>query len=77
MSRVLEDTLVRFELPYQVIGGTKFYDRAEVKDAVAYLNLLAQPLRPGRLRAHRQLAAARDRRHHARAGWPPTRTPPG
>ena len=43
MSRVLEDTLVRFELPYQVIGGTKFYDRAEVKDAVAYLSLLANP----------------------------------
>ncbi len=43
MSRVLEDTLVRFELPYQVIGGTKFYDRAEVKDAVAYLNLLFNP----------------------------------
>jgi DNA helicase II / ATP-dependent DNA helicase PcrA len=43
MSRALEDTLVRFELPYQVIGGTKFYDRAEVKDAVAYLNLLLNP----------------------------------
>ncbi|MET0557555.1 MAG: UvrD-helicase domain-containing protein [Solirubrobacterales bacterium] len=43
MSRVVEDTLVRFELPYQVIGGTKFYDRAEVKDAVAYLSLLVNP----------------------------------
>jgi DNA helicase-2/ATP-dependent DNA helicase PcrA len=43
MSRALEDTLVRFEVPYQVIGGTKFYDRAEVKDAVAYLNLLLNP----------------------------------
>ncbi len=43
MSRVLEDTLVRFELPYQVIGGTKFYDRAEVKDAIAYLSLLVNP----------------------------------
>jgi DNA helicase II / ATP-dependent DNA helicase PcrA len=42
-SRVLEDTLVRFEIPYQVIGGTKFYDRAEIKDAVAYLQLLANP----------------------------------
>jgi DNA helicase-2/ATP-dependent DNA helicase PcrA len=45
-SRVLEDTLVRFELPYQVIGGTKFYDRAEIKDAVAYLALLANPADP-------------------------------
>jgi len=43
MSRVLEDTLVRFEVPYQVIGGTKFYDRMEVKDAVAYLSLLVNP----------------------------------
>jgi DNA helicase II / ATP-dependent DNA helicase PcrA len=42
-SRVLEDTLVRFELPYQVIGGTKFYERAEIKDAIAYLNLLVNP----------------------------------
>ncbi len=42
-SRVLEDTLVRYEVPYQVIGGTKFYERAEIKDAVAYLSLLANP----------------------------------
>jgi DNA helicase II / ATP-dependent DNA helicase PcrA len=42
-SRVLEDTLVRYEIPYQVIGGTKFYERAEIKDAVAYLSLLANP----------------------------------
>jgi ATP-dependent DNA helicase UvrD/PcrA len=43
MSRVVEDTLVRFEMPYQVIGGTKFYDRAEIKDVVAYLSLLVNP----------------------------------
>src|SRR5215218_5791819 len=42
-SRVLEDTLVRFEIPYQVIGGTKFYERAEIKDAIAYLSLLVNP----------------------------------
>jgi DNA helicase-2/ATP-dependent DNA helicase PcrA len=42
-SRVLEDTLVRAEIAYQVIGGTKFYDRAEVKDAIAYLNVLVNP----------------------------------
>ncbi len=42
-SRVLEDTLVRFDLPYQVIGGTKFYERAEVKDAISYLGLLVNP----------------------------------
>jgi DNA helicase-2/ATP-dependent DNA helicase PcrA len=42
-SRVLEDTLVRYGVGYQVIGGTKFYDRAEVKDAIAYLTLLVNP----------------------------------
>ena len=43
MSRVLEDIMVRYELPYQVIGGTKFYERAEIKDAIAYLQLLVNP----------------------------------
>ncbi len=42
-SRVLEDTLVRAEIGYQVIGGTKFYERAEIKDAVAYLTALINP----------------------------------
>src|SRR5215212_2617723 len=42
-SRVLEDMLVRAQIGYQVIGGTKFYDRAEIKDAVAYLTLLINP----------------------------------
>ncbi|HEY1566475.1 MAG TPA: UvrD-helicase domain-containing protein, partial [Solirubrobacteraceae bacterium] len=42
-SRVLEDTLVRAEIAYQVIGGTKFYDRAEIKDAIAYLTILVNP----------------------------------
>jgi len=43
MSRVIEDTLVRREIAYQVIGGTKFYERAEIKDATAYLLFLANP----------------------------------
>jgi DNA helicase-2/ATP-dependent DNA helicase PcrA len=43
MSRVLEDTLQRFNISYQVIGGTKFYERAEIKDAMAYLSMLANP----------------------------------
>jgi DNA helicase-2/ATP-dependent DNA helicase PcrA len=43
MSRVIEDTLVRREIAYQVIGGAKFYERAEIKDAIAYLSLLANP----------------------------------
>src|SRR4051794_19373579 len=46
-SRVLEDNLVRFEVPYQVIGGTKFYDRAEIKDAIGYLSLIINPPHSG------------------------------
>jgi DNA helicase-2/ATP-dependent DNA helicase PcrA len=42
-SRVLEDTLVRREVGYQVIGGTKFYERAEIKDAISYLTILGNP----------------------------------
>ena len=42
-SRVLEDTLVRRDIGYQVVGGTKFYDRAEIKDAMAYLIWLNNP----------------------------------
>ena len=42
-SRVLQDTLVRADVPYQVIGGTKFYERAEIKDAIAYLTALVNP----------------------------------
>ncbi len=43
MSRVIEDMLVRREIAYQVIGGTKFYERAEIKDAIAYLAWIANP----------------------------------
>jgi DNA helicase-2/ATP-dependent DNA helicase PcrA len=42
-SRVLQETLGRAEIAYQVIGGTKFYERAEIKDAVAYLTALVNP----------------------------------
>jgi len=42
-SRVLEDTLVRYGVGYQVIGGTKFYERAEIRDALAYLTWIANP----------------------------------
>ncbi len=42
-SRVLEDVLVRQQVPYQVIGGPRFYERAEVKDLVAYLQAIDNP----------------------------------
>jgi DNA helicase-2/ATP-dependent DNA helicase PcrA len=42
-SRVLEDMLVRAQIAYQVIGGTKFYERAEIRDAIGYLVFLVNP----------------------------------
>jgi DNA helicase-2/ATP-dependent DNA helicase PcrA len=42
-SRVVEDVLVRQDIPYQVIGGPKFYERAEIKDAIAYLQAIDNP----------------------------------
>jgi DNA helicase-2/ATP-dependent DNA helicase PcrA len=42
-SRVLEEQFVRAGVPYRVFGGTKFYDRREVKDALAYLRALVNP----------------------------------
>jgi len=42
-SRVLEEVLVRYGVPYQVIGGPKFYDRREVKDVMAYLRAIVNP----------------------------------
>jgi DNA helicase II / ATP-dependent DNA helicase PcrA len=43
MSRMLEEQLVRVGIPYKVVGGTKFYDRKEVKDVIAYLRVLTNP----------------------------------
>jgi len=43
MSRVLEEQLVRLKIPYRVVGGTRFYDRREVKDALAYLRAVVNP----------------------------------
>nr|WP_089024689.1 UvrD-helicase domain-containing protein [Boudabousia liubingyangii] len=42
-SRALEDALVKNGIPYRVIGGTRFYDRKEIKDAIAYLHVLENP----------------------------------
>lgn len=42
-SRSFEDVLVKMNVPYRVVGGLKFYDRKEVKDAVAYLRAIANP----------------------------------
>lgn len=42
-SRAIEEALIRAGLPYRLVGGTRFIDRKEVKDALAYLRLLANP----------------------------------
>lgn len=42
-SRSIEDALIKSGLPYQLVGGTKFYERREVKDALAYLQSIANP----------------------------------
>ena len=42
-SRVLEEALIKRALPYTMVGGTKFYDRKEIKDALAYLRVLYNP----------------------------------
>ncbi|MEZ5179308.1 MAG: 3'-5' exonuclease [Acidimicrobiales bacterium] len=43
MSRVMEEHLLRGGVPYKVIGGTRFYDRREVKDALAYVKAVVNP----------------------------------
>ncbi|WP_462418117.1 DNA helicase PcrA [Kytococcus sp. Marseille-QA3725] len=42
-SRALEEVFVRVGLPYRVVGGTRFYERREIKDALAYLRVLVNP----------------------------------
>jgi DNA helicase-2/ATP-dependent DNA helicase PcrA len=44
MSRVIEDQLMRLGIPYKVVGGTRFYDRREVKDALAYMRAVVNPV---------------------------------
>ena len=42
-TRALEEVFIRSAIPYRVLGGTKFYERAEIKDAVAYLTTIVNP----------------------------------
>lgn len=42
-SRSLEEAFIRFGVPYQIVGGTRFYERKEIKDVLAYLRLVYQP----------------------------------
>ena len=62
-SRVLEEQLMRADIPYKVVGGTRFYDRREVKDAVAYLRAVVNPVDEVSLKRVHQRAQAGRRRH--------------
>lgn len=42
-SRAIEDVFVRYNIPYRIVGGLRFYDRKEIKDVMAYLRLIYQP----------------------------------
>lgn len=42
-SRAIEEALMRHQIPYQIVGGTRFFDRKEIKDIIAYLRLLFNP----------------------------------
>lgn len=42
-SRAMEESLIRYGVPYRIVGGVRFYDRKEIKDLIAYLRILYQP----------------------------------
>jgi DNA helicase-2/ATP-dependent DNA helicase PcrA len=42
-SRVIEETLIKSDIPYQIVGGIRFYERKEIKDILAYLRLVSNP----------------------------------
>ena len=64
-SRVLEESLMRFGIPYKVVGGTRFYDRREIKDAMAYLRAVVNPADEVSVEAGPQRAQAWRRRRPA------------
>ena len=76
-SRVLEEELVRRAIPYKVVGGTRFYDRREVKDMLAYVRLLANPTDEVSARRIAERAQAGHRATRRSPGWSPGRTTNG
>ena len=69
-TRAFEERFINLGLPYRVIGGPRFYERAEIRDAIAYLRDRASAGRRSRARAHHQRAQARPRRGDAAAAAP-------
>ena len=60
-ARVLEEAFMRLGVPYKVVGGTRFYDRREIKDAMAYLRAVLNPLDEVSLKRSPQRAQPRHR----------------
>ena len=65
-SRSFEEVLRRLGIRYRVVGGFSFYDRAEVRNALAYVRLIFHPGRRRRSATRAQRPAARHRRSHRR-----------
>ena len=65
--REFEERFIEIGVPYRVIGGPRFYERAEIRDALAYLRMRRAARRRSRLRAHLQHAAPGPRRGDAGA----------
>ena len=72
-ARVVEESLIRHGVPYKVVGGTRFYDRREIKDAMAYLRAVGQPRRRGERQARAE--RARSAASATRASASSTRSP--
>ncbi|VVA43898.1 ATP-dependent DNA helicase PcrA [Candidatus Roizmanbacteria bacterium] len=58
-SRVLEEVLLRYGMPYVLVGGTRFYERKEIKDILAYLKLLINPIESVSLERIKKLGKTR------------------
>ncbi len=67
-SRTFEEALLTHRIPYRVYGGLRFFERAEIKDALGYLRLMHQPDRRRFVRAHREPADPRHRQQDAGHG---------
>ena len=69
--RAIEEELLKYDIPYVVVGGVRFYDRAEVKDALAIPPPDREPARRSGAASHRQQACAGHRQDDAPSGRGP------
>ena len=69
ITKTFEDKLTLYNLPFRLIGGMKFYDRAEVKDFLAYLKCIANPRDGRKSQTHHQRPQPQDRRSDPSPSW--------